>query len=170
MKCANSWIINLPGSAGLSKRVTKIHCYIRQTYRLCINEIGTTTLVVKERKWPIKNWAPSINHFHFRLRAQPYILLGILSAPWRWPITLSVNLERPLATDSNFNWNENPGEKPSCRWRGGYWGNIQGEKIHISLTWRLLSTVSMNERANQSGFSTLSVTGIKSCDSSVLVS
>ena len=30
--------------------------------------------------------------------------------------------------------------------------------------------VSMNERANQSGFSTLSVNGIKSCDSSVIVS
>ena len=28
----------------------------------------------------------------------------------------------------------------------------------------------MNERANQSGFSTLSVNGIESCDSSVIVS
>ena len=43
-------------------------------------------------------------------------------------------------------------------------------KLNISLTWRLLSAVSMNERANQSGFSTLSVNGIKSCGSSVIVS
>ena len=43
-------------------------------------------------------------------------------------------------------------------------------KLNISLTWRLLSAVSTNERANQSGFSTLSVNGIKSCGSSVIVS
>ena len=43
-------------------------------------------------------------------------------------------------------------------------------KLNISLTWRLLNAVSMNERANQSGFSTLSANGIKSCDSSVIVS
>ena len=41
---------------------------------------------------------------------------------------------------------------------------------HISLTWRLLSAVSMNETSNQPGFSTLSVNGVKSCDSPVIVS
>ena len=45
----------------------------------------------------------------------------------------------------------------------------QGE-LNISLTCRLLSAVSLNERANQSGFSTLSVNCIKSYDSSVIVS
>ena len=45
-------------------------------------------------------------------------------------------------------------------------------KLNISLTWRLLreQIVAVIERANQSGFSTLSVNGIKSCGSSVIVS
>ena len=55
-----------------------------------------------------------------------------------------------------FKFNENPGENPHI----ADVAVIEG-KTHIWLTWRLLSTVSINERANQSGFSTLSVNGIK---------